>query len=57
VHQVVWLNPLAARKSYQPLTRGMRAVMPHIDELLPAASVNDFRSVIRVLESMTRMPR
>ncbi len=57
VHQVVWLNPLAARKSYEPLTRGMQAVMPHVDELLPAASVNDFRGVIRVLESMTGMPR
>jgi uncharacterized protein with von Willebrand factor type A (vWA) domain len=57
VHQVVWLNPLAARKSYEPLTRGMQAVLPHVDELLPAASVNDFRGVIRVLESMTGMPR
>jgi hypothetical protein len=57
VHQVVWLNPLAARKSYQPLTRGMQAVMPHLDELLPAASVSDFRGVVRVLESMTGMPR
>jgi hypothetical protein len=57
VHQVMWLNPLAARKSYEPLTRGMQAVLPHVDELLPAASVNDFRGVIRVLESMTGMPR
>jgi hypothetical protein len=57
VHRVVWLNPLAARKSYEPLTRGMQAVLPHVDELLPAASVNDFRGVIRVLESMTGMPR
>ncbi|HEY6628189.1 MAG TPA: VWA domain-containing protein [Acidimicrobiia bacterium] len=57
VHQVVWLNPLAARDGYQPLTRGMQAVMPHIDELLPAASVNDFRGVVRVLESMTGTPR
>ncbi len=57
VHQVVWLNPLAARAGYEPVTRGMQAAMPHIDELLPAASVNDFRGVVRVLESMTGMPR
>jgi uncharacterized protein with von Willebrand factor type A (vWA) domain len=57
VHQVAWLNPLAARDGYAPLTRGMQAVIPHIDELLPAASVNDFRGVVRVLESMTGMPR
>jgi len=52
VHQVIWLNPLAARVSYQPLTRGMQAVLPHIDQLLPAASVNDFRGVVRVLDSV-----
>jgi len=57
VHQVLWLNPLAARDRYQPLTRGMQAVLPHVDELLPAASVNDFRGVVRVLESMTGLPR
>jgi len=57
VHQVIWLNPLAARTSYQPLTRGMQAVLPYIDQLLPAASVNDFKGVIRVLDSITRGKR
>lgn len=52
VHQVIWLNPLAARASYQPLTRGMQAVMPNVDQLLPAASVSDFRGVVRVLDSV-----
>ncbi|MGH8872280.1 MAG: vWA domain-containing protein [Acidimicrobiia bacterium] len=52
VHQVIWLNPLAARASYQPLTRGMQAVLPHVDQLLPAASVSDFRGVVRVLDSV-----
>lgn len=53
VHQVLWLNPLAARESYQPLTRGMQAALPHVDRLLPAASVNDFRGVVRVLDSIS----
>ena len=52
VHKVVWLNPLAARADYRPATRGMKAILPHIDTLLPAASVHDLRGVIRVLESM-----
>ena len=52
VHHVIWLNPLAARASYQPLTRGMQAVMPNVDQLLPAASVSDFRGVVRVLDSV-----
>ncbi len=53
VHRVIWLNPLAARVDYQPATRGMRAVLPHIDHLLPAASVMDLRDVVRLLDSMS----
>ncbi len=53
VHKVIWLNPLAARAEYEPATRGMKAVLPHIDHLLPAASVRDLRGVVRLLESIT----
>lgn len=52
VHEVVWLNPLASRADYRPVTQGMRAAMPHVDHLLPAASVEDLRGVVRLLESM-----
>lgn len=52
VHSVVWLNPLAARADYRPVTRGMQAVLPHIDHLLPAASVKDLRGVVQLLDSM-----
>lgn len=54
VHSLVWLNPLAARADYRPATRGMRAVLPQIDHLLPAASVNDLRGVVRLLDTMQR---
>lgn len=54
VHSVIWLNPLAARADYRPATRGMQAVLPYIDHLLPAASVMDLQGVVRLLDSMTR---
>lgn len=53
VHSILWLNPLAARAGYQPATRGMKAILPHIDHLLPAASVNDLRGVVRLLDSIS----
>lgn len=34
--RVIWLNPLAGRDAYQPLARGMQAVLPHLDLLAPA---------------------
>ena len=53
VHSVIWLNPLAARADYRPATRGMQAALPHIDHLLPAASIYDLRGVVRLLDSMS----
>ena len=57
VHNVIWLNPLASRPNYQPATRGMRAVAPYVDHLLPAASVNDLQGVVRLLESINGVRR
>jgi uncharacterized protein len=57
VHKLIWLNPLASRPNYEPATRGMRAVLPYVDHLLPAASVNDLRSVVRLLESISGVRR
>jgi uncharacterized protein with von Willebrand factor type A (vWA) domain len=34
--KVVWLNPLLASKDYEPLCKGMQAVLPHLDDFLPA---------------------
>ena len=33
--RLIWLNPLLGAPGYQPLTQGMRAAMPYIDEFLP----------------------
>jgi uncharacterized protein len=30
-HRVVWLNPLKENPAYEPLARGMRAALPHVD--------------------------
>lgn len=34
-HSVVWLNPLQESPRYEPLARGMRAALPHIDVFAP----------------------
>jgi|AMFO01.1.fsa_nt_gi Protein containing von Willebrand factor type A (vWA) domain len=52
VHRVVWLNPLAGRPGFAPETRGMRAALPYVDDLLAAASVRDLREVVQLLESL-----
>jgi uncharacterized protein with von Willebrand factor type A (vWA) domain len=52
VHRVVWLNPLAGRAGFAPETRGMRTVLRHVDDFLPAGSLADLRAVVRLLESI-----
>ncbi len=52
MHRVIWLNPLAGRAGYAPETRGMRTVLPYVDDFLPAGSVVDLKGVVRLLESV-----
>ncbi|HLQ60309.1 MAG TPA: VWA domain-containing protein [Candidatus Acidoferrales bacterium] len=38
-HRLIWLNPLLGSEGYEPLTRGMAAALPHIDDFLAAHNV------------------
>jgi len=51
-HRLVWLNPLAAHPDYEPLTRGMRAAVPHTDRLLAGNSIASLEQLAAVLEAM-----
>jgi len=49
-HRLVWLNPLAADPRYEPLTRGMRAAMPHVDQLLPGNTIASLEELADLME-------
>jgi uncharacterized protein with von Willebrand factor type A (vWA) domain len=51
-HRLLWLNPLAANPDYEPLTRGMRAAVPHTDELLAGNSLGSLEQLATILEEM-----
>jgi len=34
-HRLIWLNPLLGSPDYQPLTQGMQAALPYVDDFLP----------------------
>ncbi len=52
MHRVVWLNPLASRSGFAPETRGMRTVLPYVDDFLAAGTLLDLREVVSLLESI-----
>jgi uncharacterized protein with von Willebrand factor type A (vWA) domain len=51
-HRLVWLNPLAAHRQYQPLTQGMRAATPYTDRLLAGNSLHSLEQLAEILEEM-----
>ena len=34
-NRLIWLNPLLGSPTYQPLTQGMKAALPYVDDFLP----------------------
>ncbi len=51
-HRLVWLNPLAAHPEFAPLTRGMKAAIPHTDELLAGNSLASLEQLAVILEEI-----
>jgi uncharacterized protein with von Willebrand factor type A (vWA) domain len=52
-HRLIWLNPLLGAPDYEPLTRGIQAALPHIDDFLPVhnlASLEDLASRLAELK-------
>lgn len=51
-HTVVWLNPLRGDSRYEPLARGMRAALPHIEVFLSGhnlASLDELAALLPTL--------
>jgi uncharacterized protein with von Willebrand factor type A (vWA) domain len=49
-HRLIWLNPLAAHPEYEPLTRGMRAAIPFVDQFLAGNSLRSLFDLAGLLE-------
>jgi uncharacterized protein with von Willebrand factor type A (vWA) domain len=47
--RVVWLNPLAGDRRYEPTARAMAAAMPHLDHLLPAHNLESLERLLPLL--------
>jgi uncharacterized protein with von Willebrand factor type A (vWA) domain len=50
--RVVWLNPLIGTPGYEPLTRGMRAALPYVDDFLPVRNIASLESLAAHLEML-----
>ena len=53
VHRLIWLNPLLGSERYEPLTRGMQAALPHIDDFLPVHNLQSLEDLADHLAGLT----
>jgi uncharacterized protein with von Willebrand factor type A (vWA) domain len=57
-HRLVWLNPLIGTTGYSPLTRGLQAALPYVDDFLPARTLTNFADLAVHLNTLaTRLTR
>ena len=52
-HRLIWLNPLKAHPGYRPLTRGMRAALPHVDEFMAGNSLASIEALADALDRLS----
>ena len=51
-HRLVWLNPLLGTENYAPLTRGLQAALPFVDDFLPARTLTNFADLASHLNTI-----
>ena len=51
-HRLIWLNPLLGSPDYQPLTRGIVAALPHVDDFLPVHNLASLEQLGDLLAAM-----
>ena len=51
-HRLIWLNPLLGSPNYQPLTLGIQAALPYLDDFLPVHNLNSLEALARHLNGL-----
>jgi uncharacterized protein with von Willebrand factor type A (vWA) domain len=50
--RLIWLNPLIGTADYAPLTRGLQAALPFVDDFLPARTLTNLADLARHLNAL-----
>jgi hypothetical protein len=51
-HRVIWLNPLIGTVGYAPLTRGLQAALPFVDDFLPVRTLSNLADLALHLNTL-----
>lgn len=51
-YRLIWLNPLLGSVNYQPLTQGIRAALPYVDDFLPVHNLASLQALATLLNDI-----
>lgn len=51
-YRLIWLSPLLGDPAYEPLTRGLQAALPYVDDFLPAHNLASLENLAERLNSL-----
>lgn len=51
-HRLIWLNPLIGTTDYAPLTRGLQAALPYVDDFLPVRTLSNLADLALHLNTL-----
>jgi uncharacterized protein with von Willebrand factor type A (vWA) domain len=52
-HRLIWMNPLMGAPGFEPLTLGLQAALPFVDDFLPAHNLASLEALGRLLLQTT----
>ena len=56
-HRLIWLNPLLGSPGYEPMTRGMMAALPYVDDFRPVHNLKSLDTLAAVLATLSNRRR
>ncbi|MGE0811719.1 MAG: VWA domain-containing protein [Vicinamibacterales bacterium] len=51
-HRLIWLSPLLGTADYRPLTRGLVAALPYVDDFLPVRTLRNLEDLAAHLDGL-----
>ncbi|TMD08472.1 MAG: VWA domain-containing protein [Chloroflexi bacterium] len=51
-HRLIWMNPLMGAPGFEPLTLGLRAVLPYVDDFISAHNLVSLEQLQELLENL-----
>lgn len=51
-YKIIWLNPLLSNPSYEPICKGMQAILPHLSYFMPFYNLNCMLALGRKLSAI-----